>query len=62
MEQSLLKEIYRTSNVQKSIIFSVAQRPTEFLYISLNFADVKKEINKASIELYINQFRGIIKK
>jgi hypothetical protein len=61
METSLLKEIYRVNGVQKSIIFSVAQRPTEFLYLSLNFEDAKKEINKASIELYINQFRGIIK-
>jgi len=62
MDQSLLKEIYRVSGVQKSIIFSVAQRPTEFLYLSINFVDVKREINKSSIELYINQFRGIIKK
>lgn len=62
MEQSLLKEVYRVSGVQKSIIFSVAQRPTEFLYLSINFVDVKREINKSSIELYINQFRGIIKR
>lgn len=61
LKHGMLKSLYEKRGVVKSYVYSIAELPTEFLYLSVNIKSDLAVVNEMEVLMHVNQIRALFR-